>query len=139
VADLEDRYLRMAAEFENYRKRTKREIERVRRAERDRVLLDWLEAVDNVERALAAAKSASGPWREGLSAIHRQMMKILERYTVEPMTSTGRPFDPTLHEAIATMPAPGVKDGTVYHTERRGYLYQDGRVLRPAQVVVARG
>lgn len=136
--DWKDQCLRLAADFENYKKRTRSEMSEVRHRERDRVLLDWLEVADSAERALAGCRDSEGPWVEGLQGIVRQTRHLLERYEVVAMESDEATFDPHQHEAIGAVPVPGVADGTVLQTERTGYRFRDGRVLRPARVVVAR-
>ena len=133
-----DRFIRLSADFDNHRKRTRSEIEDARRRERDTVLNEWLEVVDSTERALDALAGESGPWIDGLEAIARQMKHALARFEVEPMDSTDAAFDPHRHEAIGAVPAPGIEPGTVLQTERTGYIYRDGRVLRAARVVVSR-
>ena len=131
-AELEDRNLRARADLENYRKRSAREVERRVGEEREAALLDWLEALDSVERALRMTPEA-----EGLQAVLEQMEAILARQGVARAGAPGEPFDPERHEAI------GVRDGggeqpTIADVARSGYTISD-RVLRPAQVIVTRG
>jgi molecular chaperone GrpE len=130
-AALEDRHLRARADLENYRKRSARDLERRAAEEREALLLDWLQAVDSVERALGM-----DPEAEGLRAVLEQMEAILARYGVARMGAPGEPFDPERHEAI------GVADGdaerpTIAGVARSGFTI-DGRVLRPTQVIVTR-
>ena len=137
--DWKDRYIRLAADFDNHRKRTRSERDEVRLRERDSVLRDWLEVADSTERALHALRDEEGPWVDGLKAIQRQMSAVLQRYGVARMDTDEASFDPARHEAIGAVPAPGVANGTILQTERTGYEYvADERVLRPARVVVAR-
>jgi molecular chaperone GrpE len=131
-AELEDRNLRARADLENYRKRSAREVERRVGEEREAALLDWLEALDSVERALRMTPEA-----EGLQAVLEQMEAILARQGVARAGAPGEPFDPERHEAI------GVRDGggeqpTIADVARSGFTISD-RVLRPAQVIVTRG
>jgi molecular chaperone GrpE len=131
-AELEDRNLRARADLENYRKRSAREVERRVGEEREALLLDWLEALDSVERALRM-----NPEAEGLQAVLEQMEAILARQGVARAGAPGEPFDPERHEAI------GVRDGggeqpTIADVARSGFTISD-RVLRPAQVIVTRG
>jgi molecular chaperone GrpE len=130
-AELEDRHLRALADLDNFRKRSARETERRVAEERERLLLQWLDAVDSVERALRMTPEA-----EGLRAVLQQMEAILARYGVARAGAPGDPFDPVRHEAI------GVNDGnggqpTIGDVARSGYTIGD-RVLRPAQVIVTR-
>jgi molecular chaperone GrpE len=131
-ADLEDRNLRARADLENYRRRSGRENERRVDEARERVMRDWLEALDSVERALRMTPDAAG-----LQAVLEQMEAILERQGVRRSGAPGEPFDPERHEAI------GVNDGgqgppTIADVARSGFTISD-RVLRPAQVIVTRG
>ncbi len=135
LADTEDRFKRALADLDNYRKRSGREVERRLQEDRDRRLLDWLEAVDSVDRALAM-ETGSGV-SEGLRGIRDQMEAILSRQGVQPIDAAGAPFDPERMEAISVRPEEGVPDRTVLAVARPGYASGD-RVLRPAQVIVAR-
>jgi molecular chaperone GrpE len=135
---LRDRLLRTTAEFDNYRKR----IERERREMADRVsegvLLDVLPIVDDLERALAAEAGGEGAdaYRRGVELIHKQLTDLLARRGVKPLEALGADFDPHLHQAVASEPAEGHRDGEVIAELRRGYLLND-RLLRPAMVKVA--
>ncbi len=127
----DERYLRARADLENYRKRSSQEIERRVAEATERMLLDWIEAVDSVDRALAMQPSA------GLDSVLEQMEAILARQGVERVGAAGEPFDPELHEAISVRESAEVPDRTVLDVARSGYRRGD-RVLRPAQVVVSR-
>lgn len=133
LARLDDRYKRALADLDNYRKRAARETERRVAEERERLLRDWLEALDSVERALRMQ-----PEDEGLRAVLEQMEAILSRQGVVRLGAAGERFDPAHHEAIAVRPADGVPDRTILEVARSGFAIGDERVLRPAQVVVAR-
>jgi molecular chaperone GrpE len=135
LADTEDRFKRALADLDNYRKRSGREIERRLEEDRRRRLLDWLEAVDSVDRALAM--QAESEVAEGLRGIRDQMGAILARQGVQPIDAAGAPFDPERMEAVSVRPDDGVPDRTVLAVARPGYTIGD-RVLRPAQVIVAR-
>jgi molecular chaperone GrpE len=133
LAAAEDRFLRARADLENYRKRADRELERRLRERVDDVLRDWLEGVDSVERALALQAGDTA----GLRAVLDQLDAILARQGVTRLGEVGAPFDPELHEAIGVVPAGDSPAGTIAEIARSGYSVGD-RVLRPAQVVVAR-
>jgi molecular chaperone GrpE len=135
LARLEDRYKRALADLDNYRKRTAREIERLVAEARESTLRDWLDAVDSVERAVRM--EPEGPCAQGLRAILEQMDSVLARQGAVRIGAAGDPFDPERHEAIAVQPAEQVPDHTVLAVERSGYSLGE-RVVRPAQVVVAR-
>jgi molecular chaperone GrpE len=128
---LEDRYKRALADLDNFRKRSAKETERRVTEARDGVLREWLEVVDSVERALQTSED------EGLRALYDQMRGILERHRVVRVGERGDPFDPEIHEAVAVTETEEAPDGTVVEVARPGYRSGD-RVLRPAQVVVAR-
>ena len=132
---LRDRHLRARADLENYRRRAAAEGERRADDARDRVLRDWLEVVDSVDRALALDKGRGAD--EGLLAVLGQMEAVLSRHGVARVAAQGEPFDPHLHEAIAVQARDDVPARTVLDVARAGYRIGE-RVLRPAQVVVSR-
>ena len=132
---LEDRYKRALADLDNYRKRSAREIERRTEEVREAVIRDWLEAVDSVERAVRL--DSDGPCAEGLRAVLEQMDAVLARQGAQRIGSAGDPFDPERHEAVAVQPSAELPDRTILSVERSGFALGD-RVIRPAQVVVAR-
>jgi molecular chaperone GrpE len=135
-AELEDRYKRALADLDNYRKRVDREIDR-RVAERaEGFMRGWLEAVDNVERALRSVPPED-PMVEGLMAVLEQMEGNLARHGVHRIGADGQPFDPERHEAVGVRETPDVAGNTVVDVARPGYTLDD-RVLRPAQVIVSR-
>jgi molecular chaperone GrpE len=139
LAATEDRLLRALADLDNQRKRLAREIEREREGIRARVLGDWLEVADSAERALAAfADRADDPMFVGLAALAGQVEDVLRRQGVQRFGAPGEPFDPERHEAVGTTAASDVPAGGVAAVLRSGYVL-DGRLLRPAQVIVARG
>lgn len=127
----DDRYLRALADLENYRKRSAQEVERRVAEQAERMLLDWIEAVDSVDRALAMQPS------DGLRSVLEQMQAILARQGVERVGAVGDRFDPELHEAISVQKSAEAPDHTVLGVARSGYRRGE-RVLRPAQVVVSR-
>ena len=136
--DLYDRLLRSAAEFDNYRKRTDRERRELSDAVSADLIRDLLPAVDDLERALAASAGTSDQsLRSGLGLIHRQLLDAMRRRGVEPFDSVGQDFDPSWHEAIASEPAAGHRDGEITAELRRGYRIGP-RLLRAAQVKVAK-
>jgi molecular chaperone GrpE len=136
LALVEDRYKRALADLDNYRKRSAREIER-RVAERsEEITSEWLEAVDSVERALRMEPPAN-ELAAGLRAVLEQMEAILERQGVQRLGAAGERFDPELHDAVGVQETDEVPDRTILEVARSGYSL-DGKVLRPAQVVVSR-
>jgi molecular chaperone GrpE len=135
LARIEDRYRRALADLDNYRKRAAREIEQRVAESHESVLRDWLDAVDSVERALRMQPDS--PCRDGLQAVLAQMDAALARQGAQRIGAAGEAFDPERHEAVAVQTAEEVPDRTVVAVQRSGYALGD-RVIRPAQVVVAR-
>ncbi len=134
LAAMEDRYKRALADLENYRKRSARELERRVAESREAVIRDWLEAIDSVERALRM--QPDGPTAEGLRAVLEQMEAILSREGVQRLGAAGERFDPERFEAVGVRDTREVPDRTVIEVVRSGFG-ANGRVLRPAQVIVA--
>lgn len=130
-----DRLLRTAADLDNFRKRVAREREEAARHAAGPVVKDLIPAIDNLERALAAAPE-DDPLADGVRMVLRQVEEALLRHGVEPRSALGEPFDPALHEALATVSASGAAPGTVVAQHGRAWL-QHGRLLRPAMVAVA--
>jgi molecular chaperone GrpE len=135
LARMEDRYKRALADLDNYRKRALRETERRVDESRAAQLREWLEVVDSLERALFM--QPEDPVAEGLRAVLEQMEAVLARQGVVRMAGAGEPFDPELHEAVGIRHTDDVPDRSVAEVARSGYTLGD-RVLRPAEVVVAR-
>jgi molecular chaperone GrpE len=137
LAELKDRHLRLAAEFDNYRKRSTRErSELVDRAQASFVA-KLIDVLDDLDRLVASDPGTPLPTlREGLSAVDRKLWKELEEAGVERIDPTGSAFDPVLHEAVSTTPAPDhSKDQTVSATFQPGYRFK-GTLVRPARVQV---
>lgn len=136
--ELQDRLLRSAAEFDNYRKRTDRERRELSDAVSADLIRDVLPVIDDLERALAAAAdSPDQALRSGVELIHRQLLEALRRRGAEPFEVVGQDFDPAWHEALASEPADGRRDGEITAEIRRGYRIGQ-RLIRPAMVKVAK-
>jgi molecular chaperone GrpE len=132
---IEDLYKRALADLDNYRKRSGRELERRTAEVKESMLMDWLEAVDSVERAIQM--EPGGPCRDGLQAVMGQMDAVLQRQGAQRIGAPGEPFDPERHEAIAVRASHDAPDRTILEVQRSGFALGE-RVVRPAQVVVAR-
>jgi len=132
-----ERYLRAAADLENYKKRVVREKEELQKFAAERVVKDILPAIDNLERALAAA-AADDPLSGGVRLVLKQVEDALARHGVEARSALGQPFDPRHHEALSTVAAPDRPPGTVVSEHGRAWLMH-GRLLRPAMVAVSAG
>lgn len=138
LREANDRALRSQAELENFRKRSRREMEDERRYAALPLIRDLLGVMDNLERALAAAEKgdAAAGLLEGVRMVALQFNMCLEQYQCQRIPAVGASFDPHLHEAIAQQPSADHPPGTVMHVVRQGYRLHD-RVVRPAQVIVS--
>ena len=133
---LDDSYLRLAADFDNYRKRVAREQADLSRRANERLLNELLPVIDDLERALeAAAAHEEATLEEGVRLVHRSLSGLLERHGLSEIEADG-PFDPHVHEALLTRAAEGAEQGSVVQVLQKGYRLGD-RVLRPARVIVA--
>jgi len=135
IADLRDRSMRTLADFDNFRKRSERERQELRRYALLEPLRELLTVADNLDLALSAQGSADD-LKRGVEMIHRQMLELMRRFGVTEIAAVGQPFDPTLHEAVSREESAEVKAPTVAAELRRGYRMHD-RLLRPAMVKVA--
>ena len=135
LAEMELRHKRALADLDNYRKRAQREIDRRVDESRERLLREWLEVSDSVDRALRM--EPTGPAAERLRAVLEHIEAILGRQGVRRVGEAGEAFDPHLHEAVGVREADVVAPGTVVEVARSGFSVGD-RVMRPAQVVVSR-
>lgn len=138
--DFKDRWLRAEAELQNSRRRMARERDDAVRASEDRVLLELIAVLDDLERALAALppEQAGDGWAQGVALTAQRMRDVLARHGVQPIASVGERFDPGVHDALLEIPAPaGIAPGHVAQEIQRGYRRGE-RALRAARVVVAR-
>ena len=135
-----DEYLAIAqrtqADFENYRKRMTREVSAAESRGVSRLAKELLPALDNLDRAIAAASSGQDSLVEGFRLVHAEITTALARLGIEGFAPKGEQFDPTQHEAMAQQPVEGAESGTVVEVYQPGYRLND-TVLRPARVVVA--
>ncbi|NLA99374.1 MAG: nucleotide exchange factor GrpE [Methanomicrobiales archaeon] len=132
--DLNSRYLRLAADFDNYRRRMAREIDARTTFAIEDFAVELLEVIDNFERA---EKAEGAGLREGMEQIKKLFTTILERHGIEPIECRNLPFDPECHEAIACVPS-DTAEGTVIDEVVCGYRMQD-KIIRCAKVVVSKG
>ncbi len=137
-----DRFLRKAAELENFRKRTERERAEAAANVTIALLVEMLPVLDACERAMesfredASEQGKLKKYREGVELLYKQLGSTLNRLGVVALEAKGQKFDPHLHDALTHLESQDYEDNTVVEELRRGYLYR-GRLLRPAQVVVA--
>jgi molecular chaperone GrpE len=134
--DLHDRFLRLAAEFENWKKRSRREQEEAASRGRESLLKELLPALDNLERALKAAPEKD-PVAVGVRLVDKQIIAALEKFEVKRFSAIGQPFDPNQHEAIQQVESPDVPAGHVAVEFAQGYTIGN-RLLRAAMVGVAK-
>jgi molecular chaperone GrpE len=134
--ELHDRLLRTAAEFENFKKRSKKEIDDAATRGREQLLKELLPALDNLERALKHAP-AGDPLAVGIIQTEKQLLQALEKFGVVRFSSVGKPFDPSMHDAIQQMETAEHPPGSVAQEFASGYLIGQ-RLLRPAMVAVAK-
>ena len=128
-----DALRRLKAEFENSRKRQEREMSRLLETASERLVVELLPVLDNLDRAL----EAEGNIREGVRATREQLADALGKEGLLPVSSDGQPFDPNVHEAVMGQPSDEHEEGTILQTFQRGYLL-NGKPIRAAKVVVAR-
>ena len=135
-----DRFLRIGAEFDNYKKRILRESAESRKYANEILLKELLSVVDNLERALAAArkeKADAAGLIDGVELTLEALLKIFEKFAVKPIETEGKPFDPAYHQAMGQERTDAVPENTVTQEFQKGYTYHD-RLLRPAMVMVAK-
>ena len=132
----DDSYLRLAADFDNYRKRVAREHVELTARANERLVNELLPVLDDLERALeAAAEHEEAKLEEGVQLVHRSLASLLERHGLREIETEGA-FDPHVHEALLSQPAEGADEGSVLQVLQKGYRLGD-KVLRPARVIVA--
>jgi len=140
IAELKDKYLRALADSENARKRIRQQSEESVRIQRESILRDLLPIIDNLERALTAARSGTDTKTivDGVEMTVRALIDFLRAQGVTPLQSVGQTFDPNRHEAVDHVASEAHPANTVVDEFHRGYLIGE-RVLRPARVSVAKG
>ena len=135
--DIQSRYLRLAAEFENYKKRAQKDQEEYTKYTNERLLKELLPVLDNLQRALQHARSDNRDGLlQGVELTCKQYLEALSRFGVKPIPSVGLPFDPAVHQAVAKVPTKKQAPNTIVDEYEKGYYLHD-RVLRPAMVTVA--
>ena len=136
LAEQKDRYLRLAADFDNFRKRTAQEAERRSGAKKEALIHELLPIIDNLERALAVGPHTSfEQLLQGVDMILQQLRQLLRQNEVEAEESQGKPFDPLRHEAIGSRHDSTMPDHSVLETTQRGYR-RGKEIFRPAKVIV---
>jgi molecular chaperone GrpE len=136
LAAQKDNHLRLAADFDNFKKRTRRDSEQQAAAQKEAFIGELLPILDNLERALASEQSTdSAQLHQGVTMTLQQLGQLLHRHGIEAVEDIGQPFDPHRHEAIAVRHDPRQPDQIVLEVAQRGYCRGD-QVFRPAKVIV---
>jgi molecular chaperone GrpE len=135
-----DRLLRVSAEFDNFKKRSTREMDEYRKFANQSLIKEMLSVVDNLELAMNSTnghKAIDKDLLQGLEMTHREILKVFEKFNVKPIDAIGQPFDPAFHEAVMQEETNDSPKNTVINELQRGYMIHD-RLLRPSMVVVAK-
>lgn len=136
IAAKDDRFIRLAAEFENYRKRTRREQELLQKSANADLIKEIIWGIDNFDRAFASSGGAEDRIQDGIRLIHAGLMDILAKAGLKEIEAQGRSFDPRCHEAVGEIES-DIEEGHVAQVMQRGYLLND-QVLRPARVLMSK-
>ncbi len=140
AAECNDKYLRLAAEFENYKRRINREQSTLLKYAEEELLRQLLPSIDNLERALEQGEKGGdvADFLEGVRMTYKGLVATLEKFDLQGIDSVKKPFDPNFHEALATEKNDEVPENHVLLEYEKGYMYKD-RLLRAAKVVVSKG
>jgi molecular chaperone GrpE len=135
-----DRLLRISADFENYKKRTAREMDDFKKFANQSLIKELLPVVDNLELAIKSSaeseNSRDANLLDGVELTRKEILKVFENFNVEPIDALGQAFDPNFHEAVMREESDEVPENTVVNELQKGYLMNE-RLLRPSMVVVA--
>ena len=139
LQETEDKLLRLAAEFDNTKKRLEREREISLKYAEENILKDLLPGIDNIERAMEQSRDSNSieSLLEGVELTRNGLLATLEKYGVKAIKSIGQPFDPNIHEAIAMEETDQVEPNFVLREYLKGYFFKE-RLLRPAKVIVSK-
>jgi molecular chaperone GrpE len=140
AAENHDRFLRLAAQFENYKKRTARETADFRKFANEALLKELLLVVDNLERAIESARAGEGSIQsllQGVEMTRNEILKVFDKFGAVPITAMGETFDPNFHQAVARETTKDHPENTVVKELQKGYMLHD-RLLRPSMVIVSK-
>ncbi len=140
IAELENKLLRLGAEFDNFKKRAERDKSEMAKFGTDQILRAILPTLDNLDRALEHSKDGKDGKgiHEGIRITLEELLRAMERFGLKGIEAVGQSFDPTLHEAIALVDSDAHEGNEVVSEMQKGYTLH-GRLLRPTQVVIAKG
>jgi len=133
-----DRLKYLQADFENYRKRVAKEFQEVTERSNEKLIVNLLNVIDDLERAIKIGKTTKKvkALLEGVEMVHKKLYAVLEREGLTGLEAVGKPFDPNLHEVLAKVPAKDCEDGIVIEEARKGFMFK-GKVIRPSVVKIA--
>lgn len=134
--DLKTRYMRLAADFQNYKRRVEKEKSDIYAYANEKIVTDLLDVIDNFERAIVHQGECENSIVEGMNMIFKQLKGVLEKNKVEEIKAQGEDFDPNFHHAVMTETSVEFESGKVTQVLQKGYLL-NGKVIRPAMVKVA--
>lgn len=141
LAETQDRLLRLQAEFENFRKRALRERQEAAQYGSQNLFKELVSVVDNLERAIEHARESGGgdlaSFLQGVELVQRELLSVFEKNHVTEIDALGKPFDPSLHEAMAQVESGAVPPNTVIDVLQKGFQLRD-RLVRPSRVIVAK-
>ena len=139
LTELKGRLLRVAAEFDNYRKRVDREMSQIRMNAKAELIAQLLPILDDLERSIAAAENNgdAASLLQGIKLVHKSFVKTLQYQGVKPIKSVGEPFDPEKHDALMQKEVKGQKPDIVVEEHLKGYEFND-KVIRHAKVIVSK-
>lgn len=135
----QDKYLRLAAEFENYKRRSQRDLNEAIKFANENLLKNLLPVIDNLERAIKCGKDAgmANAVMEGVELTHKSFLETVEKLGLRQISSAGQPFDPSRHQAVAQVESDTLEANMVVEEFQKGYFLHD-RILRPAMVTVSK-
>jgi molecular chaperone GrpE len=136
VDEAQERYIRLLAEFDNFRRRTQRERADIIKYQGEQIVVDLLEVIDNVERAMTFAEGDSEQFRGGVELIFRNFQGVLEKWGVRLESGVGKEFDPKIQSALSILPTADSAPGTVVGELKKAAFFKD-KLIRVGEVVVA--
>ena len=138
LQEINDKYVRLYAEFENYKKRINKDKEELVRYGNESLIFELLPVIDNLEMALKhSSHDLNAGIMHGVEITLKELQRVLEKFGLIPIDASGKPFDPTVHHAMTQVERDNVEETTVVEEFRKGYMLQD-KVLRPSLVAVSK-
>ncbi len=138
LEEAKEKYLRLYAEFDNYRKRIQKEIEEAKEATKRSLINEFLVILDNMEKALTTSTDHREAIIEGIELTMKSFKNILKKHGIKEINPEKEEFNPDLHDALMMQPSEDLPKNTVVQTVQKGYIYKD-KLIRPAKVIVSSG